>query len=394
MTDVSLPRMARGKTLTAGLVVAAILASLLFASIASAASDPVGSGNAKLTFTRGISRTLLNKHVRLQRIKPTNVKLRTLTFKLNGGSIDPTNGKGNVKLAGGFKFRHRKRAVAVRGLALNTTKRALNGVVGGKRMKVATILGFSQARNGFGVNLTVKRLKLTGAAARRLNAKLGLKEKGDRAFRGGQVMGAAKSNVQPLTLNVQAGGSASLLTDQTTVEKFLGLGVSINPVEPTTETKTPLPKFDFPVSGGTVSPTAQVGIIDTSGGITLEGPEIEPSPTEAPGQKTKFSIELANIDLDLGTNTATVEVVVKSSNPIFNEAVHAGSLGRTSIADVSLASSTITADGNAHTVTVTNATATLQPLTAAVLNEIFAGKMEVFKGGDSLGLFSFSVSTE
>ena len=124
-----------------------------------------------------------------------------------------------------------------------------------------------------------------------------------------------------------------------------------------------------------------------------EGPEVEPDPVKAPGQKTKFSMLLNAIFIDLGTKTGSVEVTINSSNPLFQEAA-GGALGRSSIADLNLGAATVTSDSAAHTVSVSGATATLQPLTAVVLNKIFAGGAEVFKPGDPLGVFSFSVTTE
>jgi Htaa len=394
MSDVSQPRMARGKmALTAGLAVAAMLATFLFVPIASAASDPVGSGNARLTLTRGFSRTLLNKDLRLQRIKPANLKSRTLSFKLNGGSIDPATGKGNVKLQGGFKFRHHKRAVAVKGLTLDTTKGALNGVVGGKRMKVAAVVGFHQARNGFGVNLTIKKLKLTGAAAKRLNAKLGLRERRDRAFKGGQVMGAAKSTVQPSTVGVIATGSSSLTLSKESLEKLASVAVPVTlaPVAPTTVTDPgPPPTVAFPLAPeGTVSPDLTAGTIKHFGGLLLTQ-DLEFA------AKGVTKLTLGNIWVDLATKAATVEVTIENEK---TPELNLGNLGRVSIADLNLAGATVNVDPNTRTISVQNAAATLQALTAATLNQVFVESVEgkgktKFAAGDSLGTFSFSAQTE
>ncbi len=96
-----------------------------------------------------------------------------MTFTVTGGSLDPTTGLGEVTLGGGLKFKAGKKTATVKALVLNTSKKALTGKVGGKKVKIATVAGWTFARNGFGVNLTVKKLKLTGAGANALNKKLG-----------------------------------------------------------------------------------------------------------------------------------------------------------------------------------------------------------------------------
>lgn len=396
MTDVTQPRMARGTMLIAGIVTAAMLALFAFAPLASAASNPVGTDStATVTLNKGFINGLKKKGVKTSAVAPAKLKGAKLTLKVTGGSIDPATGKGSVNLGGGLKFKAGKKSTTVKRLVLNNTKSGvlgakLTGNVGGKNVVFATVVGLKSAPNGFGVNLTIKQLKLSGAAATQLNKKLGLKGKA-KAFKGNRVMGSAKTEVQPSTLTVQAGGNASLLTEAPTVGKFVGLGVEFIPIAPTTEELTPLPKFGFPVTGGTINPTATAGIVHTGGGIILQGPEVEPSPEKAPGQKTKFSMVLNEIWVDLGTKTASVEVTIKSSNPIFPVP---GALGRTSIADIDLSGATITADPTTHAITVSNAKSTLQALTAVVLNEIFAGKAEVFKPGDGLGVFSFTLTTE
>ena len=107
---------------------------------------------------------------------------------------------------------------------------------------------------------------------------------------------------------------------------------------------------------------------------------------------------MANIWVDLGAKTATVEVTIE--NPKTPEA-NLGNLGRSSIADISLVGATVTSDPNAHTVSVQNASATLQAVTAETLNSVFidpieklAGPQEKFAAGDPLGLFSFVAQTQ
>jgi hypothetical protein len=107
---------------------------------------------------------------------------------------------------------------------------------------------------------------------------------------------------------------------------------------------------------------------------------------------------MGNIWVDLGAKTATVEVTIE--NPKTPEA-NLGNLGRSSIADINLTGATITSDPNARTVSVQNASATLQVVTAETLNSVFinpvekeAGPQEKFAAGDPLGTFSFTAQTQ
>jgi hypothetical protein len=107
---------------------------------------------------------------------------------------------------------------------------------------------------------------------------------------------------------------------------------------------------------------------------------------------------MGNIWVDMGAKTASVEVTITNEKtPELNK----GSLGRASIADISLTGATITSDPTTRTVSVQNASATLQAVTAEVLNSVFItplektfGPQEKFAGGDPLGVFSFTAQTQ
>jgi len=382
--------------LTAGTVIAALLALLAFAPLASAASDPVGSGSATVTLNKGFVKGLKKKGVKTSAVSPAKLKGSTLTLKVTGGTIDPTTGKGAVNLGGGLKFKAGKKSTTVKKLVLNSTKSVLGAkltaTVGGKNMVFANVVGMKTARNGFGVNLTIKQLKLSGKAASQLNKKLGLKGK-KAAFKGNKVMGSAKTELQPGTLTVLPGGSAGLVTDLGSALKLNEVEVSLAVVAPATQTAPLPPAFLFPIAGGTLAPDASAGIVQTLGGLTL---------TQSFGGGKETKMTLGNINLDLGTKTATVEVSVESNvefNPVGEPGVkqaNLGALGRSSIADLNLTGATITSDPATHKVTVTGATATLQALTAEVLNSVFGkpkGKAP-FKAGDPLGVVSFEATTE
>ena len=415
MKRVTQPVGARGTTLSAAAVVAALAALLALAPFASATSDPVASGTTTVTLNKGFVKKLKRAGVKVLKVSPGKVKGNKVTLPVSGGSIDPTNGLGSLELSGGMKFKAGKKSAAVNTLVLDTAKSSLTGKVAGKSMKVAGVSGLTYARNGFGVNVNVAKLKLTGKAAKQLNKKLGFtgkkkgkgKAKGHKRasvskvvqppFKGNQVLGGAFSETQPKTVAVIATGKANLATNEATVKKFSlappeGLGVKIEPIAPTEAAAGPspfAPILVFPISGGSIAPAATSGILQTSGGVKLVQ-------TLAPGKTTTLS--LANIWVDLGAKTATVEVIVEST---ISEKLALGNLGRSSIADISLVGATIKSDPAARTVTVDNAVATLQEVTATTLNQVFGTPYDelkvphpTFAKGDGLGTFSFTAQTQ
>lgn len=405
MTDATQPRMARGTMLPAGILAAALFALLAFAPFASAASDPLASGTTTMTLNQGFVKSLKNKGVTVLKISPAKLKGKKATFTVTGGELDPTTGLGNVILGGGLKFKAGKKTAPVKALELSTSKKSLTAKVAGKKMKFATVSGTSFVRNGFGVNLTIKKLKLTGSAATQLNKKLGYTSKGKgkssasaskaagKPFKGNQTFGSASSETQPSTVVVLPGGNATLTTALPTVTKLAKDNVKIAVVAPTTvAAEGPPPAFAFPISGGTMGPTATAGILQTAGGLQL-------TQVWVPGEK-ETTMSLNAIYVDLGAKTATVEVVVESKG--LDPKLNLGVLGRSSIADISLTGATVTADPVTRTVSVQNATATLQAVTAEVLNSVFAGPFEAitktpaekFAAGDPLGTFSFTAQTQ
>ncbi len=374
--------------LTAGIVTAALLALLALAPLASAASDPVGSGSATVTLNNAFVKGLKKKGVKTSAVSPAKLKGSKLTLKVTGGSIDPATGKGTVNLGGGLKFKAGKKSTTVKRLVLNVTKgpigAKLTGNVGGKNAVFATITGFSSARNGFGVNLTIKQFKLSGKAAGQLNKKLGLKGK-KAAFKGNKVMGSGKTEVQPATVGIVPTGSATLEIALSAVEKLTKLKspVTLAPVAPTTLVGL---KASFPLAPeGTISPSLTSGTVKTNGGLEL-------SQNLGPGGITHLT--LGNVWYDLATKSATVEVTIANAT---TPALNLGNLGRVSIADLNVTGATVKVDPTTRTISIENASATLQALTAATLNQVFAepvGEKDIFKAGDPLGTFSFTAQTE
>lgn len=425
MKEVTQPVRARGTMLSAVAVVAALVALLAFAPLASATSDPLSSGTTKLTLNQGFFKKLKKSGVKLLKVSPTTVKNRTVTLTVSGGSLDPTTGQGTVEHSGGLKFKRGKKTAPVNTLVLETATSSLNAKVAGKTMKLASVKGVTVARNGFGTNVSIKSLKLTGKAAKQLNKKLGFtgkkgkgKSKGNKRasaskvvqppFKGNQVLGSSTSETQPKTVAVVPGGNATLALSASALQKLNNVGphppgepgpfaVKLSIIPPTSVVSPgPPPTIAFPISGGTLSPTATGGILQTAGGLKLVQ-DLEGAPP--PGTRGVTTLTMGNIWVDLAAKTATVEVSIE--NPKTPEA-NLGNLGRSSIADIQLTGATITSDPATRTISVQNASATLQAVTADTLNAVFitpiekatGAPQEKFAGGDPLGIFSFTAQTQ
>jgi len=393
MKDVTQPVRARGTMLSAVTVVAALAALLALAPFASAASDPLASGTTTVTLSKNMFKKLKKSGTKLIKVSPGTVKARNVALPVSGGSLDPTNGQGTIEQSGGIKFKHGKKSAVVKALVFETASSSLKANVAGKKMKFASLSGVSSARNGFGANVTFGTLKLTGSAAKQLNKKLGFtgKQKKKAPFKGGKGIGSALSETQPKTVTVLATNNATLETSLATVGKLVAANVlEIEPIEPAVPIAALPPTFAFPISGGTIAPDASSGIVQTSGGLKL-------IQTLVPGETT---MTLNAIYVDLGAKTATVEVTIAST---FSEEINKlGNTGRSSIADISLTGATIKSDPSARTVSVENASASLQEITAEVLNNVFVKPFEAieeepaepFAKGDPLGTFSFTAQTQ
>jgi len=358
--------------LPAGILVTALFALLAFAPFASAASDPVASGSTTITLNSGFTKYLKTFGIKTLKVSPTKLKGNKATFTVTGGSLDPTTGKGEVTLSGGLKFKAGKKSATVKALVVNTSKKSLSGKVGGKKVSIASIAGWSFKRNGFGVNLTIKKLKLTSAGANALNKALGFSKGNPKPFLKNKLIAKAAAETQPSTVNVKPGGLMTLVTDSATFKKLTDVEVKIPVSAPTTEPS--LGTFAFPITGGTVGPTGTAGVVQSAGGLQL----LQKLSLDPPAN-TKFietEINLGNVYADLAAKTLTVEVVAKSTA---SKSLDLGNLGRSSIADITVPG--VVADPATRTVTVTNAPAVLQPVSAEVLEGFVKVYQAYYEGG-------------
>lgn len=379
MKDETQPLVGRGAKLSGLAMVVALTAMLALAPLASAAKDPLAGGTTTLKLNNGLYKKLKKNGVKLSGVKPATVRNGTVTLPVGNGELDPLTGQGVVEHNGGVKLKRAKKSTTLKSLVLDTAKKSLSGKLGGKSVKIASLAGMSFKRDGFGVDVSVKKLKLTAKAAKLLNGKLGI-----TVLKANANAGSTSSATQPSTVTVLPGGKATLVTDLKTDVKLAELLVKLKTVPPATESAPLPPTYDFPIGGGTIAPNAGGGIVQTTGGLKL---------VQTLGLEKVTTMTLNAIWIDLGAKTASVEIVVEST---VDPKLNLGNLNRNSIADVNLTGATVKSDPTTRTVTVENGVATLQAVTAETLNSVFGAplKKAPFVAGDGLGTFSFTAQTQ
>ncbi|MFL5832782.1 MAG: hypothetical protein ACJ76B_02225 [Solirubrobacterales bacterium] len=371
MTEATQPRMARGTKLPLAALAAALFALLAFAPYASATADPVESGSATITLNNGFTKYLKTFGIKITKIAPAKLKGKKATFPVTGGAVDPTTGGGTVNLGGGLKFKAGKKKAPVKGLVLDTNKKALFAKVAGKKIKLATVKGYSFTRAGFGVSMTVKKLKLTKTAAKKLNKKLGYAKGKPKPFIANKLMGKAKAEEQPATVALVPGGNVDFNADQELLKKLKDVETNAAVIAPTTEKG--FGNYQLPITGGNIGPTGQTGQVQTGGGLLLTQ-----KLDKGDGSFLETEITLGNMWLDLSAKTVTVEVVAKSNA---SKDLDLGNLGRSSIADLTITS--VSVDSAARKVSVSSS-AVLQPISAEVLE----GFVKVYQAYYEAGFYA------
>lgn len=367
MSDASRP-MARKGMLPVGVLAAALIALLAIAPFASAASDPLASGKTTMTLQKSFTNYLKTFGISVSKISPAKLSGGKATFNVTGGSLDPTTGKGTVNLSGGLKFKAGKKSATVKALVLNTEKKTLTGKVGGKKVKIASIAGWSSTRSGFGANLTIKKVKLTNAGATQLNKATGYAKGKPKPFLGNKLIAKATSETQPATVTVLPVGNMTFVGSPVLLTKLKNVEVKLQTLGLTQQTAPTT--FTGPILGGTVSPLGTAGVVQSGIGIKL----VQNLPLQVGAITT--NITLGGMYVDLAAKTATVEVIAESNaeSPTGSgkKPLNLGNLGRSSIADITVTG--VNADPTTRTVAI-SAAGVLQPVSAEVLQ----GFVSVFK---------------
>ena len=347
----------RGRAL--GIVVAlAMSGTLVVTSAAFGAADPVQSGTLKLKLSSGFKKQLKSNHVGM---KPKS-------FSLTGGTLDPVTGTGTVNLKGKLTFKKGSKKVVYKKL---TAKIGSGGYLKGKAGKVFKLKGGKVARNGFGANVTGVKLSFLKSAAKAINKKLGL-----HSLHKGSAGTASANNVQPETVTLVS-GSSELTPNSTTFTKFVAHCVNptpgaggIFPIAPATPNlATSPPSTDFPITGGSVSPLATSGTVNSSGGIEILKNINVPTGATVPrcDQLPVSDIKQTDLVLDLNSKQIQAHIVISGTGV----AALDGDKGSAFIGTINLTGATVTADPSTRKITITNAAAAFNATSALVLNGAF-----------------------
>jgi hypothetical protein len=353
------------------LALCATLLALAVAPSAQATYNPLGSGTTKLTLDQGFLALLMENGVKLSAVAPARLQGKVLTLPVSGGKFDPTDSEGTVEHDGALLFAKGARSIPLKSWQLKTTSlhSPLSVKAGGGQLKLAAAKSLAVSRQGFADKVKVSSLTLSAKVAGRLAKKLQLRN----VFKAGQPLGSTLTKANPTTITVLGNGGAELTLAPTIVAKLNSLFVAVNPIFPA-EHQGAL--FTLPTFGGTISPDATLGSLETQGAIEflqLGGGQVfwhEPW-------------------LDLTDRALSAEVDAEPTPP------YPGKVGRIGVAGLLLAGAV--ADPKARTVAVSGAALALDPGTAASFNEVFAkpqGRDGVFVAGEALGSVSFVAAGE
>jgi hypothetical protein len=361
-----------------------LVAALALAAPASGAGDPVATGSFHLKLSRSF------KH----QLRHNGVAMKPKAFSAKGGSIDPISGTGTLILNGKLRFKHDHKKVIYK--TLTATLRS-NGVLKGDGGKLFKLRGGAVTRNSFGADISGVKASFLQAAAKKINKKLGIHSL-HRAS-----AGSLSVSEQPQTVEV-TGGTAHLVPDPTTTagsgtiaSKLLAHCINglsgVTAIGPGIK-NPPLntPSFDFPITGGTISPLGTDGVVNQAGGIEVENRRTggvpvacnTPSLILATLQQTEFANNLLS-------NYISSHVVIVGSVPTV------GDQGVVIGLSLNASNATVSSNPDDHSVTVKGTVIRFNKGSALALNQTFAqpsydASME-FVAGDLFGTVDLTVTT-
>ena len=367
-----------------GLLVALLLvAALVFAPTAFGAGDPVASGSFNLKLSRSFKNQL----------RRNGVAMKPKVFTVEQGSIDPITGTGTLTLKGRLRFKHDHKKVVYNKV---TATLGSNGVLKGGGVKLFKLSGGAVTRNGFGADLSGVKASFLKSAAKKINKKLGLHSL-HRAS-----AGSLSVSEQPQTVEV-TGGNVHVVPEPlsagsgTVTSKLLAHCINgltgVTAIGPGIKNPPALtPSFDFPVTGGTISPQGTDGVVNSAGGIELANTNgnIGDCDTAPPPLAT---LEQTDSSYNLLSNYISSHVVIEGSVPtVGDQGVGIGS-------NLNASNATVSANPDDHSVTVNGTVIRFNKGSALFLRQTFPqptssydASME-FVSGDLFGTMNLTVTT-
>jgi hypothetical protein len=255
----------RGALAKAAVVTFAVTA---LAPLPAARADGVDSGDVHLKLSAALVKALDREGVRLIGQKGAKAGKAGATLPISNGSLESTFGNGYLFLEGGLKFRAGKRAVRLRNIVLNMSEHALRARVNGKTMKLAELAPQRPSIDGFGLDLAIKSMKLTGRAASRLGGSLGL----HRIFRAGGLLGSASAMAHFESLTIHS-GEITLTLDEAFREKLASLETDIGVSGSAKMVGAAPTAISMLLESGQIAPDASTGVLISQGGLVLSQPD-------------------------------------------------------------------------------------------------------------------------
>jgi hypothetical protein len=353
-----------------GIATAIALLGLLFVPGAQATYDPIGGGTTKLILDQGFVSSMRREGVKVVASAPAKLKASTVILPVSGGTLDPTISKATIETEGSVVFESGNRKVPLRHLEVKTKKTPLYAKVGGGQLKLTSARSLAFKREGFNSSFAAKGLALTQKVATRLNKKL----RTGKFFKEGQLVGSLKSTTQPQVVSILPQGQATLVPDPAFLAKLKSLFVSLNPISPAELSAGPL--LHLPIAGGgALAPDGSEGTLRTAGAIELL-------------QLGAGQVFQREYWFDLGAKATAAEVDVEPT-PAFP-----GKLGQIGVFGIDMSHAAVSSDPKSRTISVSNASLTLDPQSAQTFNEAFAGGKVVFGAGEVFGVVSFGAVGE
>jgi hypothetical protein len=368
--------------------VAAAIAGLVLASVASADQDPLKGGSVVMQLRGG---------------KGLKVRPHSLTLPITGGNLDPVTGAGKVVAAGSFKAKRGRSKAKVKITSLTFGG---SGGVGSIAAKVGknnvsnfgTLSGGTVARAGFGATISNVTATLTSKGLAALRGKGG-GHKSAAAAKGGIPLGTVSATTVPQTVQVLPGGTMVLKTDPGLVTKLLAHCIDAlptasppgaSPIAPGTEDM--MGAFTFPVTGGSVAPDLTAGEVITGGGqkITKNNTILVTTTTPA----------CSSAAPPVGTN-----ILQQNFRPVFDRKTlnaevtlpTGSSIGLAAAGNIDFSGANLNFNPSNNQVSFTNATVVFSQLAADTFNQYFpnvsGNPSNDFHAGDLLGMLSLSGAT-
>ncbi|MGN6587770.1 MAG: hypothetical protein ACTHKT_09925 [Solirubrobacterales bacterium] len=353
----------------------AVLVALVLAPVAAARADVVDGGNLRLKPSGALAKAFAREGVKLTGLKPAKGGQAGVALPISSGLSEIQHGSGYFFLGGGFRLRVGKRAMTVRRLVLNENEHWLRGVVNGTAMKIAEPVPQEASADGFGVDLAIGSLKLSGRAASVFNRKLGLRG----VFKAGRSLGSLTGVARVEFLTVR-GGEITFTIEESFRQKLTSVGAFVGASGSATLRGTPTVVVSTPIEGGQIAPDASIGVLLSQGGLSFTQHD-EP-----------FDHTIAFLDTNIGLESHLVTGDANySPNP--QQIPFTGPIA-------ALTSNNVggVGGGNPETGVVSSAPirAVLHPSFAKVLNEVLGapkGKPDLFTAGEFIGAFSYEART-